>query len=250
MRIQAMLMEGVAPSQIKMLLNTTYNRIRRYAIGDPLLLCRFSPGIQSSLVHPYRDAVIDLLAQNVTKQKAFEAVVALGYTGKLTAFKDYCRKLIVELGLPYSPKRTARGISIIANHPRLAQHYISRKQVEKYLWSGIEIPQEDIDYIINKYPAVIEIQRCTEDFRAIYVNKSVTELETFAQQYSVSGIGPFRSFASGLCTDWDAVKNSVISDMSNGFVEGINNKIKVIKRTMYGRAKIDLLRVKVLFARR
>jgi len=47
----------------------------------------------------------------------------------------------------------------------------------------------------------------------------------------------------------EAVKNSVISELNNGFVEGNNNKIKAIKRTMYGRAIIDLLRVKVLFAR-
>jgi transposase len=49
--------------------------------------------------------------------------------------------------------------------------------------------------------------------------------------------------------DLEAVKNSVVSELSNGYVEGNNNKITVIKHTMYGRAKIDLLRVKVLFAR-
>jgi len=41
----------------------------------------------------------------------------------------------------------------------------------------------------------------------------------------------------------------VIHDWNSGFAEGCNNKIKAIKRLMYGRAKVDLLRVKVLFAR-
>jgi hypothetical protein len=56
-----------------------------------------------------------------------------------------------------------------------------------------------------------------------------------------------RSFASGLLSDIDAVRNAVTSTLSNGFVEGQNNKTKAIKRTMYGRASIKLLRVKVLF---
>ena len=34
----------------------------------------------------------------------------------------------------------------------------------------------------------------------------------------------------GIC----AVKNKVASDLSNGFIEGTNSKIKMIKRTRYG----------------
>jgi Transposase and inactivated derivatives len=111
------------------------------------------------------------------------------------------------------------------------------------------LPQDDIDYIVNKYPAVAEIKRCIEEFRSIYTHKSSLELEAFVIRYSGSTMKPIRSFASGLRNDWNAVRNSVLSELSNGFVEGINNKIKAIKRTMYGRAKIDLLRVKVLYAR-
>jgi len=55
------------------------------------------------------------------------------------------------------------------------------------------------------------------------------------------------SFANGLIQDKDAVTNSVISELSNGFVEGNNNKVKVIKRSMYGRAKIKLLSAKVVY---
>jgi len=52
-----------------------------------------------------------------------------------------------------------------------------------------------------------------------------------------------------LSDDLAAVKNSVIYDWNSGFAEGSNNKIKAIKRLMFGRAKIDLLRVRVLFAK-
>ena len=107
----------------------------------------------------------------------------------------------------------------------------------------------DIGFVLNKYPNVVAIQQCIIDFRKIYDVKSVPLLEQFIEQYSLSDNKPINSFASGLSGDLDAVKNSVTSELSNGFVEGINNKIKAIKRVMFGRAKIDLLRVKVLHAR-
>ena len=86
-------------------------------------------------------------------------------------------------------------------------------------------------------------------FQEYFIEKKAELLKKFTENYSTSGIKSIKSFASGLLIDYDAVKNSVESDLSNGFVEGCNNKIKLIKRTMYGRAKIDLLRVKVLHSR-
>ena len=44
----------------------------------------------------------------------------------------------------------------------------------------------------------------------------------------------------------DAVKNAIAYPYSNGLTEGINNKIKAIKRQMYGRAKTDLLEARLV----
>ncbi|WP_062276706.1 transposase [Flexilinea flocculi] len=51
---------------------------------------------------------------------------------------------------------------------------------------------------------------------------------------------------NGLMNDYEAVQNAVIYPYSNGFVEGCNNRLKMIKRTMYGRARISLLRAKII----
>ena len=53
-------------------------------------------------------------------------------------------------------------------------------------------------------------------------------------------------FADGLNQDLEAVLNAVVSDLNNGFVEGINNKIKMVKRVMYGRCKLPLLKAKLI----
>ena len=53
-------------------------------------------------------------------------------------------------------------------------------------------------------------------------------------------------FASGLEKDLSAVENAVASPLSNGFVEGTNSKLKMIKRTMYGRYGKELLTAKLI----
>lgn len=55
------------------------------------------------------------------------------------------------------------------------------------------------------------------------------------------------SFMNGLNRDIDAVKNAIRYKCNNGLAEGHVNKLKVIKRIMYGRNKFKLLRTKLLF---
>lgn len=57
-----------------------------------------------------------------------------------------------------------------------------------------------------------------------------------------------RMFATGLQSDYAAVRAALTTDWSNGQVEGQVNRLKLIKRQMYGRAKFDLLRKRVLHA--
>lgn len=57
-----------------------------------------------------------------------------------------------------------------------------------------------------------------------------------------------RRFAQGLCRDLDAVRMAFTSPWSNGQTEGHVNRLKMIKRQMYGRASFDLLRLRFLHA--
>jgi transposase len=57
------------------------------------------------------------------------------------------------------------------------------------------------------------------------------------------------SFTAGLKRDLDAVVNGLTLPYSSGAVEGAVNRIKMLKRQMYGRASLDLLRKRVLLVR-
>lgn len=54
------------------------------------------------------------------------------------------------------------------------------------------------------------------------------------------------SFVNGIERDKDAIKNAIQFDYNNGFAEGSANKLKVIKRIMYGRNSFELLKSKLL----
>ena len=58
-----------------------------------------------------------------------------------------------------------------------------------------------------------------------------------------------KTFARGLLRDIEAIENGINMRWSNGAVEGHVNRIKSIKRQMYGRASFDLLRKKVILSR-
>ena len=66
-------------------------------------------------------------------------------------------------------------------------------------------------------------------------------LDSWLEKAKNSSIKAFQSFAKGLKDDYDAVKAGVTLEVSNGPVEGQNNRLKMLKRQMFGRAGLDLL---------
>ena len=61
-----------------------------------------------------------------------------------------------------------------------------------------------------------------------------------------SSCSEIRRFAEGIRRDEAAVLAAVTETWSNGPVEGHINRLKMIKRQMYGRAKLDLLRARLI----
>ncbi len=69
-------------------------------------------------------------------------------------------------------------------------------------------------------------------------------LESWVDENLKSLIQEFKNFAKRLSEDIEPVRNALLYDWSNGLLEGSINRIKMIKRTMYGRAGFDLLKKK------
>ncbi len=73
-------------------------------------------------------------------------------------------------------------------------------------------------------------------------------LEAWTERAKASGIAELKAFAVKLLQDTEAVVAAMILPYSQGQTEGRVNKLKLVKRSMYGRGKFDLLRQRVLYA--
>jgi transposase len=72
-------------------------------------------------------------------------------------------------------------------------------------------------------------------------NHKIGDFATWLAEAKEAGLPEFRALAKGLEADRDAVLAALTTTWSNGQVEGQVNRLKFVKRSMYGRAKFDLL---------
>lgn len=77
--------------------------------------------------------------------------------------------------------------------------------------------------------------------------KQPERLLPYIQKLEGLEIPEVTTFCNGVKADVEAVKNAISLVYNNGLAEGSVNKIKLIKRVMYGRNSFDLLKAKVLF---
>ena len=89
-------------------------------------------------------------------------------------------------------------------------------------------------------------QQCVQMLRF----HSGEELESWMQAVFHSTNPELRSFVNKLCQDQAAVQAGLTLKWKNGMVEGHMHRIKFLKRSMYGRANFDLLRLRVLHHRK
>jgi transposase len=85
-----------------------------------------------------------------------------------------------------------------------------------------------------------------QDFRVMVTKRQVHVLGRWLEEAKASDIKELQSLATGIYRDFDAVRAAVATEYSNGQTEGKVNKLKCIKRQMYGRANFDLLRQRML----
>ena len=103
-----------------------------------------------------------------------------------------------------------------------------------------------LDRIEAQCSEVIDLRKISLGFRAALVADDSNQLRRWVEGAKHSEFGPVVRFAYGLQKDISAVAAAVDTSWSTGQVEGQINRLKMIKRQMYGRAGFALLRARVL----
>ncbi len=85
-----------------------------------------------------------------------------------------------------------------------------------------------------------------EEFREIVRERKEEKLTSWIESAKRSKLVEFENFVVGIKRDESAVRAALTYEWSNGQTEGQINRLKMLKRQMYGRAKFDLLKMRVL----
>jgi hypothetical protein len=91
------------------------------------------------------------------------------------------------------------------------------------------------------------VHRCSNTARDKKI-KPLARLDAWLTEARSCGVSIVESFAAGLLQDGAAVRAALTTSWSNGQAEGQITKLKLLKRSMYGRASFDLLRRRMLLA--
>jgi transposase len=94
---------------------------------------------------------------------------------------------------------------------------------------------------LAQQPELSEAIALAQEWIKLVRQRLPQQFDSWLEKAKNSSSKAFQSFAKGLKEDYDAVKNALTLEVSNGVVEGQNNRLKMLKRQMYGRAGLDLL---------
>jgi transposase len=103
-----------------------------------------------------------------------------------------------------------------------------------------------VEHLVEISPVIAEAQILAREFDRILKQRDQAAFPGWMERASQSRIPEMKSLAAGIVRDRAAVVAALAHEWSNGTTEGHINRLKTLKRAMYGRAKFDLLRIKVL----
>ncbi len=91
-----------------------------------------------------------------------------------------------------------------------------------------------------------EMYEAMEGFCKVIKGNETVELVRWMKRYWKTGIQSLKTFIIGIKKDFQAVRNTIRLNITNGMTEGFVNKLKAVKRSMYGRAGLELLKNKLV----
>jgi transposase len=112
-----------------------------------------------------------------------------------------------------------------------------------------DLTAEEQEALAKMQKAIAEVETAhtlAQDFVRMVRERTAEALTEWIERAATSCVAELGSFATGLQRDLAAVTAGLSLPWSNGQVEGQINRLKLIKRTMYGRANFGLLRHRVL----
>ncbi len=237
-QVQALSNQGWSVSALARHLNLTKMTVRKYRDMEQFHDQRTTA--RPSAVEPYRAFAEQRWAEGCTEVKQlWQELQAQGYRGSYKSVWMFTRSWPVPTVL------AAPGPPAVASPPA--------RTPRQAMWLLTRIPDtlddEEQTYrerLCELCPDLATAYPLIQDFQTMLRERRVEQLDDWLAQASACGVRELRRFALGLQQDYAAVRGALEYPWSQGQTEGQVNRLKQLKRQMYGRAKFDLLRLRVL----
>jgi transposase len=235
-QVHAALGRGMNLTQISAFLHLDRTTVRRYATAtSPDELLPDAPVRRGSLLDPHLAYLDQRWAEGCHRSdKLLEEIRARGYRGSARTLRHYTAPLRKATTCPAPPAAPA---------PKKVAAWILTPPGSLTAYDRAALAR-----ITGRCGELAATRAQVREFADMLCNRHGHKLPGWADRAEASPVRELRSFAAGLRKDWDAVTAGLTLPYSSGTVEGHVNRIKMIKRQMYGRAKPDLLRKRVLLA--
>jgi transposase len=233
-----LLAEGSSARAIAADLGLARNTVRRFArAADPEeLLVHDGTGRRTSILATYEPYLRERWNAGCTDATAlWRELRARGYPGSYSLVRDYLARFRGTTAMPAPPPAPLK--------PRTVTSWIMTRP-----GTLASDKQALLEVILDSCPELAAVTVHVRAFAELMTERRGRDLEQWMSEVATSGDPALRSFVTGLRRDQDAVTAGLTLRWSSGAVEGHVNRIKMLKRQMYGRANPDLLRRRVLLA--
>lgn len=234
--IHDLLGAGATVSAISQTLGLDRKTVRRFARAGSVTELQSTHSTRASILDDYTAHLRQRWAAGATDAVALTAeITALGYRGSVKTVRRYLQPLRsgqTTTPSPLAPPTTREVTGWLTRHPD------SLTEDERAARAAV----------LGRSPALRSTRDLVSEFAEILTQRRGHQLRGWMQRVDTDGAPALRSFATGLDRDLDAVTAGLTMPYSSGPVEGTVNRIKMIKRQMFGRANFDLLRKRVLLA--
>jgi transposase len=239
-RVQELHAAGMSLRKIGEELGLARNTVRKYLRQAPDPPLPTPRPLRASQLDPYEDYLLQRWSQGERNAAQLHREISeRGYPGCLSMVKAYVghlRTTTADGSPPRSRKQRAKAIS-----PRALRWLLTHKRED--------LDQEEqtrLDHLLSLSPEVQAVHLLLQAFLSIVRERKYQNLRSWMEQAIRSDIPELKSFVVGIERDYDAVHAALRLPWSQGTTEGKVNKLKTLKRVMYGRAGFALLRQRLL----
>ena len=189
------------------------------------------------LLDPWREWLKEQReSSNYNASRIWREMVARGFTGSETIVRDAVAKWRKGWNPPVT---TAVRLPSVSRVSRWLMPWRITRDEENYASRFISL-------MCEKEPELKIAQQLALEFYRILKTQNKSQLSSWFTRVHESGSAEFRRVAAGMEADAAAICEAISSRWSNGVVEGHVNRLKMLKRQMYGRAGFELLRQRVM----